>query len=145
MTLRLRAMGAPRSAPTDVKCYKPALMKDDSGLAIRVCTIVDRAKDMLIRGGENIYCVEVENVLYEHPAVMDVALVSVAHHSLGEEPVAVIHLKPGQHTTETELRAFVAGRLAAYKVPVKIVFWPEALPRNVNGKIMKSELKCAVA
>jgi len=109
------------------------------------CTIVDRAKDMLIRGGENIYCVEVENVLYEHPAVMDVALVSVAHHSLGEEPVAVIHLKPGQHTTEAELRAFVASRLAAYKVPVKIVFWPEALPRNVNGKIMKSELKRAVA
>jgi len=109
------------------------------------CTIVDRAKDMLIRGGENIYCVEVENVLYEHPAVMDAALVPLPHHSLGEEPAAVVHLKPGQHTTEAELRGFVAGRLAAFKVPVKIVFWPETLPRNANGKIMKSELKRAVA
>src|SRR5579871_3339355 len=109
------------------------------------CTIVDRAKDMLIRGGENIYCVEVENVLYEHPAVMDVALVPVAHHSLGEEPAAVVHLRPGQRASESELRAFVAGRLAAFKVPVKIVFWPEALPRNANGKIVKSALKQAVA
>lgn len=109
------------------------------------CTIVDRAKDMLIRGGENIYCVEVENVLYEHPAVMDAALVPLPHHSLGEEPVAVVHLRPGQHTTEAELRGFVASRLAAFKVPVKIVFWPETLPRNANGKIVKSELKRAVA
>jgi long-chain acyl-CoA synthetase len=109
------------------------------------CTIVDRAKDMLIRGGENIYCVEVENVLYEHPAVMDAALVPLPHHSLGEEPAAVVHLKPGQHTTEAELRGFVAGRLAAFKVPVKIVFWPETLPRNANGKIVKSELKRVVA
>jgi long-chain acyl-CoA synthetase len=109
------------------------------------CTIVDRAKDMLIRGGENIYCVEVENLLYEHPAVMDAALVPIPHHTLGEEPAAVVHLKPGYHTTETELRSFIAGRLAAFKVPVKIVFWPETLPRNANGKIMKSDLKQAVA
>jgi long-chain acyl-CoA synthetase len=100
---------------------------------------------MLIRGGENIYCVEVENVLYEHPAVMDAALVPVPHHTLGEEPAAIVHLKPGHCTTEAELRAFVAGRLAAFKVPVKIVFWPETLPRNANGKIMKSELKRTVA
>ena len=64
------------------------------------CYIIDRAKDMLIRGGENIYCIEVENVLYDHPAVMDAALVSVPHHTLGEEPGAVVHLKPGMHTTE---------------------------------------------
>jgi long-chain acyl-CoA synthetase len=105
------------------------------------CFIIDRAKDMLIRGGENIYCIEVENVLYEHPAVMDAALVAVPHKTLGEEPGAVVHLKPGQHTTEDELRAFVAGKLAAFKVPVKVVFWPETLPRNANGKIMKTELK----
>jgi long-chain acyl-CoA synthetase len=105
------------------------------------CFIIDRAKDMLIRGGENIYCIEVENVLYEHPAVMDAALVAVPHHSLGEEPGAVVHLKPGMHTTEDELRAFVAGKLAAFKVPVKVVFWPETLPRNANGKILKTELK----
>jgi len=105
------------------------------------CFIVDRAKDMLIRGGENIYCIEVENVLYEHPAVMDAALVPVPHKTLGEEPGAVVHLKPGMHSTEDELRAFVAGKLAAFKVPVKVVFWPETLPRNANGKILKTELK----
>ena len=105
------------------------------------CYIIDRAKDMLIRGGENIYCIEVENVLYEHPAVMDAALVGKPHHSLGEEPVAVVHLKPGLHTTEEELRAFVAGKLASFKVPVKVIFWPETLPRNENGKILKRELK----
>ncbi|MEJ1969238.1 MAG: class I adenylate-forming enzyme family protein [Rhizomicrobium sp.] len=105
------------------------------------CFIIDRAKDMLIRGGENIYCIEVENVLYDHPAVMDAALVAVPHKTLGEEPGAVVHLKPGMHTTEEELRQFVAGRLAAFKVPVKVVFWPETLPRNANGKILKTELK----
>jgi long-chain acyl-CoA synthetase len=105
------------------------------------CFIIDRAKDMLIRGGENIYCIEVENVLYDHPAVMDAALVGVPHRTLGEEPGAVVTLKPGASATETELRAFVAERLAAFKVPVKVVFWPETLPRNANGKIMKNELK----
>lgn len=110
---------------------------DDEGF----CFIIDRAKDMLIRGGENIYCVEVENILYEHPAVMDAALVAVPHKQLGEEPGAVVHLKPGMHTTEEELRQFVAGKLAAFKVPVKVVFWPETLPRNANGKILKTELK----
>ena len=105
------------------------------------CYIIDRAKDMLIRGGENIYCIEVENVLYEHPAVMDAALIPMPHKTLGEEPAAVVHLKPGLHASEDELRAFVAGKLAAFKVPVKVVFWPETLPRNANGKIMKNELK----
>jgi long-chain acyl-CoA synthetase len=105
------------------------------------CYIIDRAKDMLIRGGENIYCVEVENVLYEHPAVMDAALVPVPHKTLGEEPGAVVHLKPGTSATEEELRHFVAARLAAFKVPVKVVFWPETLPRNANGKILKTELR----
>jgi long-chain acyl-CoA synthetase len=105
------------------------------------CYIIDRAKDMLIRGGENIYCIEVENVLYEHPAVMDAALVAVPHKTLGEEPGAVVHLKPGMHASEDELRAFVAGKLAAFKVPVKVVFWPETLPRNANGKILKTDLK----
>lgn len=105
------------------------------------CYIIDRAKDMLIRGGENIYCIEVENVLYDHPAVMDAALVGIPHRTLGEEPGAVVTLKPGAHATEEELRAFVAERLAAFKVPVKVVFWPETLPRNANGKIVKAELR----
>jgi long-chain acyl-CoA synthetase len=105
------------------------------------CYIIDRAKDMLIRGGENIYCVEVENALYDHPAVMDAAVVGIPHRTLGEEPGAVVTLKPGMHATEDELRAHVAERIAAFKVPVVIKFWHEVLPRNANGKIMKNELK----
>jgi long-chain acyl-CoA synthetase len=105
--------------------------------------IVDRAKDMLIRGGENIYCIEVENVLYEHQAVIDAALVGVPHRELGEEPAAVVTLKPGASVSEDELRSYVASRLAAFKVPVRVVFWPETLPRNPAGKILKSELKKA--
>jgi len=107
------------------------------------CFIVDRKKDMLIRGGENIYCIEVEDVLYQHPAVMDAALVPIAHKILGEEPGAVVTLKPDAAVSEQELRAFVAERLAAFKVPAKIKFWPDMLPRNANGKIIKSELKKA--
>ena len=103
--------------------------------------IVDRMKDMLIRGGENIYCIEVESTLYEHPAVMDAALVGIPHKMLGEEPGAVVSLKPGLHATETELQAFVAERLAAFKVPVRILVLPDLLPRNANGKILKSNLR----
>ncbi|MES2896442.1 MAG: class I adenylate-forming enzyme family protein [Pseudomonadota bacterium] len=105
------------------------------------CFIIDRAKDMLIRGGENIYCIEVENVLYDHPAVMDAAIVGIPHRTLGEEPGAVVTLKPGASATEAELRAHVAEHLAAFKVPVKVKFWHETLPRNANGKILKNELK----
>lgn len=105
--------------------------------------IVDRAKDMLIRGGENIYCIEVENVMYEHPAVMDAALVGIPHKVLGEEPAAVVTLKPGATATQDDIRSHVAHRLAAFKVPVKVVFWPEPLPRNPAGKILKTELKKA--
>jgi long-chain acyl-CoA synthetase len=107
------------------------------------CYIVDRAKDMLIRGGENIYCIEVENVLFEHPAVMDAALVGIPHRVLGEEPGAVVQLKPGATATEDELRGWVASRLAAFKVPVRVVFRRDTLPRNPAGKILKNELKGA--
>ncbi|MBU67952.1 MAG: fatty acid--CoA ligase [Cupriavidus sp.] len=103
--------------------------------------IVDRMKDMLIRGGENIYCIEVESALYAHPAVMDAAVVGIAHRTLGEEPGAVVSLKPGAHATEAELQAFVRERLAAFKVPVRIIVRDEMLPRNPNGKILKSNLR----
>jgi steroid-24-oyl-CoA synthetase len=103
--------------------------------------VVDRKKDMLIRGGENIYCIEVEDALYRHPAIMDAALVGLPHKTLGEEPAAVVTLKQGTTATEEELRAFVAGQLAAFKVPVRVVFQRDMLPRNANGKIVKAELR----
>ena len=105
------------------------------------CFIVDRAKDMVIRGGENIYSSEVENVLYDHPAVTDCALIGIPHRTLGEEPAAVVHLAPGTSATEAELQAWVRDRLAAFKVPVAIRFCDEMLPRNANGKILKRDLK----
>ena len=103
--------------------------------------IVDRKKDMLIRGGENIYCIQVEDALYDHPAVMDAAVIGLPHHTLGEEPAAVVTLKPGMHADEAELRQHVAARLAAFKVPVRISIRSETLPRNANGKIIKPELR----
>jgi long-chain acyl-CoA synthetase len=109
------------------------------------CFIVDRAKDMVIRGGENIYSIEVENVLYAHPAVTDCALIGLPHRSWGEEPAAVVHLAPGETASEAELQAFVAARLAAFKVPVAICFVTDTLPRNANGKIMKKDLKALFA
>lgn len=105
------------------------------------CFIVDRAKDMVIRGGENIYSSEVENVLYDHPAVTDCALIGIPHRTLGEEPAAIVHLAPGTSASEAELQAWVRDRLAAFKVPVAIRFCDEMLPRNANGKILKRDLK----
>lgn len=104
------------------------------------CYIVDRAKDMILRGGENIYSSEVENVLYDHPAVTDAALIGLPHKQLGEEPAAVVHLAPGETASEQELQDWVAERLAKFKVPVRIVFTQDVLPRNANGKILKKDL-----
>ena len=103
--------------------------------------IVDRAKDMIIRGGENVYCVEVETALFEHPAVTDAAAIGIPHHVLGEEVGAVVHLAPGTSASEEELRDFVAARIASFKVPVRIWFKEDPLPRNPNGKILKRDLK----
>jgi acyl-CoA synthetase (AMP-forming)/AMP-acid ligase II len=103
--------------------------------------IVDRAKDIIIRGGENIYSIEVENALYEHPAVTDAALIGLPHKTLGEEPAAVVHLAPGAAASEAELQDWVRARLAPFKVPVRIAFAPKMLPRNANGKILKRELR----
>ncbi len=103
--------------------------------------ILDRLKDMLIRGGENIYCVEVEDALYSHRAVMDAAVIGIPHRVLGEEVGAVVQLKPGMSATEEELKRHVAARLAAFKVPARIELRHEPLPRNANGKILKGELR----
>ncbi|MEU4825015.1 class I adenylate-forming enzyme family protein [Actinomadura sp. NPDC023710] len=103
--------------------------------------IVDRAKDMLIRGGENIYCAEVESALYEHPAVADCAVIGVPHQVLGEEVGAVVVPRPGAAVSGRELREFLAGRIAAFKVPAHVWFREQGLPRNPGGKILKTRLR----
>ncbi|HEX7927465.1 MAG TPA: long-chain-fatty-acid--CoA ligase [bacterium] len=99
----------------------------------------DRAKDIIISGGENISTIEVENTLYAHPAVMDCAVVSKPDDKWGEVPVAFITLKEGQKATEEELIAFVRDRLAHYKAPKAVMF--QALPRTSTGKVQKFVLR----
>ncbi|QYC43061.1 Long-chain-fatty-acid--CoA ligase [Nonomuraea coxensis DSM 45129] len=103
--------------------------------------IVDRAKDMVIRGGENVYCAEVEAALFEHPAVDDVAVIGVPHDELGEEVGAVVRLAPGASATAEELREFLAGRLAKFKIPAHVWFREGELPRNPGGKVLKTHLR----
>ena len=103
--------------------------------------IADRAKDMLIRGGENVYCVEVESALYSHADVMDAAVVGIPHRVLGEEVGALVQIRPGGSVSEQELKDHVKSQLAGFKVPVRIDQLDEPLPRNANGKIMKPDVK----
>jgi acyl-CoA synthetase (AMP-forming)/AMP-acid ligase II len=103
--------------------------------------LVDRAKDMIIRGGENVYCVEVENVLFEHPDVVDAAVVGVPHRELGEEVKAVVQLRGGAALDVEALRAYCRERLADFKVPAFVDFRDEPLPRNPAGKVLKSLLR----
>ena len=112
-------------------------MLDDEGF----CTILDREADMLIRGGENIYCIEVENVLLQHPAVADAALISLPHPLLGEVPAALVQTRPGAGVSEGEIQLFVRARLAAFKVPVRVQVSGAALPRNEGGKLRKQDLR----
>jgi long-chain acyl-CoA synthetase len=103
--------------------------------------VLDRVKDMLIRGGENIYCVEIEDVLVAHPAVVDAAVIGLPDRQLGEEVGAVVQLKPGATATEAELRAHAARLLSPYKVPVRIDVRHEDFPRNASGKTLKPQLR----
>jgi long-chain acyl-CoA synthetase len=103
--------------------------------------LVDRAKDMIIRGGENVYCVEVEEALFEHPDVIDAAVVGVPHKVLGEEVKAVVQLKEGSATNAGDLRTHCAGRLANFKVPEHVDLRDEPLPRNPAGKVLKNLLR----
>jgi long-chain acyl-CoA synthetase len=103
--------------------------------------IVDRAKDMIIRGGENVYSVQVEAALFEHPAVADCAVIGVPHPTLGEEVGAVIVLRPGQKVGAEELSLHVRQRLAGFMVPTHIWFRSEPLPRNPAGKVLKRQLR----
>jgi long-chain acyl-CoA synthetase len=110
---------------------------DDDGFLY----LVDRAKDMIIRGGENVYCVEVEEALFEHPDVVDAAVVGVPHKVLGEEVKAVVQLKPSSPATAEHLRRHCAARLANFKVPEYVDLRDEPLPRNPAGKVLKNLLR----
>jgi steroid-24-oyl-CoA synthetase len=103
--------------------------------------VVDRLKDVIIRGGENIYAAEVEAVLYEHPDVVEAALVGLPHERLGEEVGAVVRARPGSTLGATDVQAHVAARLAAFKVPSRVWVVTEELPRNAAGKVLKRELR----
>jgi long-chain acyl-CoA synthetase len=106
--------------------------------------VVDRIKDMVIRGGENVYCAEVEAALFEHPAVGDVAIVGVPHPSLGEEVAAVIVTRDGHEVDGEALSSFLADRLAKFKIP-SIWNFRESLPRNATGKVLKRDLRDELA
>jgi steroid-24-oyl-CoA synthetase len=110
---------------------------DDEGFVY----IEDRAKDMVIRGGENVYCAEVEAAFYEHPAVHEAAVFGVPHARLGEEVAAVVVPRAGVPVTADELREHVGERLAPFKVPSRIAVWREPLPRNPAGKVLKRDLR----
>lgn len=115
------------------------LVDEDGFVALR-----DRLKDVVKRGGESIYCFEVENALYEHPAVAEAAVVGVPDEELGERVKAVVVLKQGAQASGDELVAFTRERLARFKTPSVVEFRPE-LPRNAGGKVMKQLLKDAAA
>ena len=110
---------------------------DDEGFVY----VEDRAKDMVLRAGENVYCAEVEAAIYEHPAVYEAAVFGVPHERLGEEVATVVYVRPGEHLDEDELRSHIGGRLAAFKVPTIVRLVDAPLPRNPAGKILKRDLR----
>ena len=103
--------------------------------------IVDRKKDMVNRGGENVYCVEVENALCAHPAVFECAVMGVPDTMMGEKVGAVVVLKPGAKAEAREICEFLHGRLADFKIPQYMIIRAETLPRNPGGKILKPRLR----
>ncbi|SOC43953.1 class I adenylate-forming enzyme family protein [Ureibacillus acetophenoni] len=105
--------------------------------------IVDRKKDMIIRGGENIYPIEIEEVLYQIPQLLESAVVGVPHEVYGEVPKAYVVLKEGESITGEEILTYCASQLAKYKVPYEVEFL-EQLPRNASGKVLKHTLRSEV-
>ena len=103
--------------------------------------IEDRAKDMVLRAGENIYSAEVEAVLYEHPAVYEAAVFGIPDERLGEEVAAAVYVRPGHQVTIEELQAHVREKLAGFKVPTHIDLMEGQLPRNASGKILKRSIR----
>jgi long-chain acyl-CoA synthetase len=107
--------------------------------------IVDRAKDMVLRGGENVYCAEVEAAIYEHPAIAEAAVFGVPDDRLGETVGVAIYLAEGESITEEELAAHLAPRLSKFKIPEHVWFRDEPLPQNANGKFLKRALRDELA
>ena len=105
--------------------------------------VKDRAKDIIISGGENISSIEVENALLAHPDVADAAVVAVPHEKWGERPVAVVVRREGAAVSEAELLAHVRERLAAFKVPDRVEF-RDALPRTSTGKVLKRDVRASL-
>jgi long-chain acyl-CoA synthetase len=112
---------------------------DDEGFVF----VEDRVTDMILRAGENVYCAEVEAVIYGHPAVHEAAVFGVPHERLGEEVAVTVMVRPGHALTADELRAYVGEHLAAFKVPTVVEFVTEPLPRGATGKIHKRTLRDA--
>ncbi len=110
---------------------------DDEGFVF----ITDRKKDMIIRGGENIYCVEIEERLVSHPEIADAAVYGVPHAELGEEVKATVQLEAGSSLSETDVKQWVAEGLANFKVPAYLDVTTEKLPRNASGKLLKNVLR----
>lgn len=110
---------------------------DDQGFV----QIVDRMKDMVNRGGENVYCIEVENALAGHPAVFEGAVLGVPDTMMGEKVGAVVVLKPGHNATGPEIVEYLKGRIADFKVPQFVVITEQMLPRNPNGKVIKKRIR----
>jgi acyl-CoA synthetase (AMP-forming)/AMP-acid ligase II len=107
--------------------------------------IVDRMKEIIIRGGENISCIEVEAAIYQHPAVSEAAVYGVPDERLGEAGAASIVLREGATVSDEALREFLAGHIAAFKIPAHFRFHDEALPRIATGKIFKRQLKAELS
>jgi SOS-response transcriptional repressor LexA len=103
--------------------------------------IVDRLKDMINRGGENVYCVEVENALMRHPAVFEVAVLGVPDQMMGEKVGAAVVLRPGMDADARDICAFAKEHIADFKVPQYVSFRAEPLPRNAGGKVLKPVLR----
>ena len=110
---------------------------DDEGYVF----VVDRVKDMIVTGGENVYSAEVEEALYNHPAVAECAVIGVPDPQWGERVHAVVRLKPGMVADEAELMAACRVRIANYKVPRSVTLRDEPLPLSGAGKILKTELR----
>jgi long-chain acyl-CoA synthetase len=103
--------------------------------------LVDRVKDMIVTGGENVYSVEVEAALYSHPAVLEAAVFGVPHSTFGEQVHAIVVLKDGQRASPEELMAHCRQAIAGYKCPKTITMRPEPLPKSGAGKILKRDLR----